>query len=54
MELKNINITEKMYQMFINYINSNENKLKQFYIEKFEDLVNIKKININYIIHKYI
>lgn len=54
LELKNINITEKMYQMFINFINSDENTLKKYYIEKFEDLVNIKKININYIILNYI
>ena len=54
LELENINITEKMYQMFIDFINSNENTLKKYYIEKFDDLINIKKININYIILKYI
>ena len=54
LEIENINITEKMYQMFNNFINSKENTLKKYYIEKFDDLINIKKININFIILKYI
>ena len=54
LEIENINITEKMYKMFINFINSEENTLKKYYIENFDDLINIKKININFIILKYI
>ena len=54
LELENINITEKMYKIFVDLINSDENTFEKYYIQKLEDLINIKKIHIYYIILKYI
>ena len=54
MELENINITEKMYKNFIDFLNSDNNILEKYCIEKIDDLINIKKINLYYIILKYI
>ena len=53
LELDKIDFTRDMYQEFIDFIN-NDKYIKNNYIEKIEDLININKINFYYIILKYI
>lgn len=53
LELDKIDFTREMYQEFIGFIN-NDKYIKNNYIEKIEDLININKINFYYIILKYI
>ena len=54
LEFEQINLTEKMFLEFKDFIEKEENNTKKFFIEKIEDLNNINKINFYYIILKYI
>ena len=52
LEFDKIKINENMLREFNNFINSDKN-INKYFIEKNEDLINIKKINFYYIILKY-
>ena len=54
LEIKSIKINEIIYSELIYFLNNDENYRKEIFIENIEDLNNIKKINLYYIILNYI
>ena len=54
LEIESINLTEKMRAQFPRLLNYDDNYVKQFIISKLADLYNIKKINFNYFLIKFI
>ena len=54
LEIESINLTEKMRAQFPRLLNYDDNYVKQFIISNLDDLYNIKKINFNYFLIKFI
>ena len=54
LDLEHINITNLMFKKISEILNSNENYIKEYIIDKIDDLIDKKKINFYYILLKYI
>ena len=54
LEFENINVTDTMFNKIFQILNSNKSYIKDYIIEKLDDLYDSKKINFYYILLKYI
>ena len=54
LDFEQINITKKMFEKLSKILNMNDDLINLYSITKFEDFYNIKKINFNYFLYKYI